>query len=168
MRHALVLSAVIWLAACGGDSDVLPATLDTVVAANAVVSNVIDGDTIDVEIDGRRTRVRLIGIDTPETKKPDTPVQCYGPEATAFTTTLLPTGTPVRLERDVEGRDAYGRLLAYVVRATDGLLVNLAIVEGGFARPFPFEPNTAHAAEISDAARRAADAHLGLWAACNG
>lgn len=156
------------LSACGDPTSPAAISTDTVVASNGVVVSVVDGDTIDVAIDGTRERVRLIGIDTPETKKPDTPVECFGPEATAFTTGLLPAGTPVRLERDVEGRDAYDRLLAYVVRATDGLFVNLALVERGFAVPFPFEPNTTHAGAFADAARSAEAASLGLWGECNG
>src|SRR5688572_18590708 len=101
--------------------------------ANAHVVRVVDGDTIDAEFDGRTERVRLIGIDTPETLRPDTPVECYGPEATATTTRLLPAGTPLVVVRDLEARDDYGRLLAYVYRAPDGLFVNLDLVEKGFA-----------------------------------
>lgn len=150
----------------GGDADLGPA--DTVLASNALVVGVVDGDTIDVVIEGRRERIRLIGIDTPETLKPETPVECYGPEASARTAALLPASTPVRLERDVEPRDAYGRLLAYVYRAADGLFINLQLVAGGFARPLPFEPNTAHAAAIASAASAARAQSLGLWAACSG
>ena len=170
MRRAvpcIVLSAFV-AAGCNGAAPPDAASASTVVESNAVVVAVVDGDTIDVSIDGATERVRLIGIDTPETKKPDTPVECFGPEATAFTAKLLPTATPVRLERDVEGRDAYDRLLAYVFRATDGLFVNLAIVESGYAVPLPFEPNTAHAAEFAAAARSADSAALGLWSHCNG
>ena len=97
-------------------------------------SSVTDGDTITVSVDGTKEKVRLIGIDTPETKKPDTPVQCFGPEATRSPTSLLPEGTPLHLERDVEARDKYGRLLAYVYRSDDGLFVNLEIVAKGYAR----------------------------------
>ena len=68
--------------------------------ANATVVRVVDGDTIDVTVDGTEERVRLIGIDTPETVKPNTPVECFGPEASAHTKELLPAGTPVYLERD--------------------------------------------------------------------
>src|SRR4051794_22491057 len=92
---------------------------------NATVVRVIDGDTIDVDFDGRTVRVRLIGIDTPETKKPNTPVQCYGPEASAFTKHALPEGTGVLIVRDLEARDDYGRLLGYVYRGSDGMFVNL-------------------------------------------
>jgi endonuclease YncB( thermonuclease family) len=136
---------------------------------SATVVHVIDGDTIDVEIGGRTERVRLIGIDTPETKKPNTPVQCYGPEATDFTTALLPVGTTVRIERDVVGRDDYGRLLGYVHVAADGrdTFVNLELVEQGYARPLTIEPNSTYARDFAAAARRAERADRGLWAACS-
>ena len=103
--------AIVVLGGCVADQT--PASPAT---ATATVVRVIDGDTIDVRIAGRDERVRLIGIDTPETVKPEAPVECYGPEASAFTKQLLPEGTPVRLERDVVGtvsrldRDAFGRL----------------------------------------------------------
>ncbi|MFM2183264.1 MAG: hypothetical protein RJB61_1558 [Actinomycetota bacterium] len=150
----------------GAATDPRPA--DTVLESNALVVGVVDGDTIDVIVEGRRERIRLIGIDTPETLKPDTPVECYGPEASARTDELLPASTPVRLERDIEPRDAFGRLLAYVYRAADGLFVNLHLVAAGFARPLPFEPNTAHAGAIASAAASARSQSLGLWAACSG
>jgi micrococcal nuclease len=126
---------------------------------------VVDGDTVDVRISGRTERVRLTGIDTPETKKPDAPVECFGPEATAFTAQLLPPGTPVRIERDVVGRDDYGRLLGYV-RLADGTFVNHEIVRQGFAVPLSIEPNSTYAAGFAAAARDAEADHLGLWAAC--
>src|SRR6476469_2975663 len=78
----------------------------------ATVTRVVDGDTIVVRIGGRDENVRVLGIDTPETHKPDTPVECYGPEASNRLVALLPAGTVVRLVRDVESRDRYGRLLA--------------------------------------------------------
>src|SRR3954451_24306016 len=103
---------VVLAGACGGGSaHSSTPTENRAPAANATIVRVIDGDTVDVTIGGRDEHVRLIGIDTPETKKPNTPIQCYGPEASAFTEELLPPGTPVRVERDVEARDDYGRLL---------------------------------------------------------
>ncbi|HEX4982963.1 MAG TPA: thermonuclease family protein [Ilumatobacteraceae bacterium] len=140
----------------------------SVAQANAVVEAVVDGDTIDVRIDGDEERVRLIGIDTPETKKPDTPVECFGPEATAFTQSLLAPGTPVRLERDVVGRDDYGRLLAYLYRASDGILVNYEIVRQGFARPLTIPPNDSYAEQFVQAARAAERDDAGLWSNCRG
>ena len=80
-----------------------------------------------VLIDGREERVRLIGIDTPETNPADV-IECFGPEATSYITALIPVGTPVRIERDVVNRDDYGRLLGYVYRAEDGVFVNYELV----------------------------------------
>lgn len=154
----LVLAAGL-LAACSPVASSAP-------AGEATVVSVVDGDTLVVRLAGAEERVRLIGIDTPETKKPDTPVQCFGPEASARTAALLPPGTAVRLVRDVEARDRYDRLLAYVYRVSDGLFVNLDLVVGGYARPLRFEPNTAHASEIAAAADTARRAPTGLWAAC--
>jgi micrococcal nuclease len=142
------------------------ATADRVTQANAVVELVVDGDTVDVTIDGDGERVRLIGIDTPETKRPDTPVECFGPEATAFTQSLLPPDTPVRLERDVVGRDDYGRILAYVYRVSDGILVNYEIIRQGYARPLTIPPNAAHAELFVEAARQAERDDAGLWSSC--
>ena len=165
MRFAATVgcACVFGIAACTGAA---PKT-----AGIALVIDVVDGDTIDVEIGGRTERVRLIGIDTPETKKPNSPVECYGPEASAFTTALLPPGTEVHLERDVVGRDDFGRLLAYVY-VTDAsgrstTHVNLEIAERGFARPLTIEPNSTHAREFTDAATRAERSGLGLWEACS-
>jgi micrococcal nuclease len=161
----LVAGLATGCASAAGTAPVAPAP--TVVAANAVVTGVVDGDTIDVRIEGRDERVRLIGIDTPETKRPDRPIECFGPEASAFTESVLPDGTAVRLERDVVGRDDYGRLLAYVHRASDGMFVNLEIVRRGFARPLEYPPNTTHAAAFLQAVRSAESDDVGLWAACS-
>jgi micrococcal nuclease len=135
-------------------------------ASNAVVVRVVDGDTVDVRIGHHRERIRLIGVNTPETVDPRKPVECFGPEASAHTKHLLPPGTPVLVERDAEPRDDYGRLLAYVHRATDGLFVNLDLAERGFAVPLRIEPNSGHADEFQAAADRAMRSGLGLWSAC--
>jgi micrococcal nuclease len=137
--------------------------------ANATVVRVVDGDTIRARLDGAgEERVRLIGIDTPETKDPRRPVQCFGREAAARTAALLPPGTRVRLERDVEPRDRYGRLLAYVWRASDGLFVNLSLARDGYALALTIPPNVAHADEIVAAVRAAREEGRGLWSACGG
>lgn len=142
------------------------APTSTTPGAPATVVHLDDGDTVDVRIDGRTERIRLIGIDTPETKKPNTPVQCYGPEASAFTASLVPEGTEVRLVRDAEPRDPYGRLLAYVYRASDGLFVNLELARLGYADALSIRPNTAHATEFAEAVGAARAQRLGLWGAC--
>jgi len=134
----------------------------------ATVVRVIDGDTIVVKVGDSEEHVRLIGIDTPETHKPGTPVECYGPEASDHLTELVPPGTTVRLERDRDTRDVYGRLLAYVYRANDGLFVELAMAKDGFAGPLAISPNTAHRAELDEAAAAARAARTGLWGACGG
>lgn len=140
--------------------------LATVVQPNAVVAAHVDGDTLKVRIDGVTETIRLIGIDTPETKKPGTPVECFGREASSHLAELLPKGTPVRLERDVEERDRYDRLLVYAYRATDGLFVNLAMVSDGYAAQLTIPPNVAHAEEFRQAASEARQAGRGLWGAC--
>jgi micrococcal nuclease len=130
------------------------------------VVRVVDGDTIVVRIGGHDENVRLIGIDTPETVDPDRPVMCFGPEASAETHRLLPDGTEIRLVRDVEARDAYGRLLAYVYNAADGTFVNLALARGGFADVLAIPPNTAHGDELRAAVIDAKEARRGLWGGC--
>lgn len=142
--------------------------------ANAVVAHVVDGDTIDVMIDGRDERVRLTGIDTPEIahpagrSRPANDAECFGDEATAYTESLLPVGTPVRLERDVVGRDDYGRILAYVYRVDDGIFVNYEIVRQGYAQPLTIPPNVTFSDLMVSAAREAEADDVGLWSACTG
>jgi micrococcal nuclease len=134
----------------------------------ASVTRIVDGDTIAVRIGGRTEKVRLLGIDTPESVKPRTPVQCFAHEASDRTHALVPPGTAVRLVRDVEARDRYGRLLAYVYRDHDGLFVNLALAQEGYAGPLTIPPNVAHADELVAAARAARQAGRGLWGRCGG
>jgi len=133
---------------------------------SATVKRVVDGDTIEIAIGGKTERVRMIGVDTPETKHPTKGVECYGPEASAYTEQLLPTGTALRVERDIEARDKYGRLLLYVYIADSNVFVNLDLVMNGYARPMVFEPNTAHKADFAQAATQAELRNVGLWQAC--
>ncbi len=156
------VAATLLAAACSGAS----APHGSAAAGIATVTHPVDGDTIEVRIGGAIERVRLIGIDTPESVARDRPVECYGVEAKERTAALLPPGTRVRLERDVEARDRYGRLLAYVTRVEDGLDVNLLLVEEGFAESRRFEPNVAHQAELDRAEDGARAARRGLWPAC--
>lgn len=133
---------------------------------DAQVVRVIDGDTIVVRIQGREESIRLLGIDTPESVDPRTPVECFGQEASRHTAALLPPGTDVRLVRDVEARDRYSRLLAYVYRADDGTFVNLELVRDGFAAVLTYPPNVTHADDFTAAAARARAKGLGRWSAC--
>jgi micrococcal nuclease len=176
MRRIVLCIAVLTTACRPGSAPTAASTVATstgaasagALAANATVVRIVDGDTIDVTVGSHRERVRLIGIDTPETKKPNTPVQCYGPEATKFTTSLLPAGSRLHLERDVVARDDYGRLLAYIYLASDGAFVNLEIIRQGYARPLTIPPNVAHTGQFVEAARAAAADNIGLWARCSG
>ena len=134
----------------------------------ARVERVVDGDTLRVRIAGRREAVRLIGIDTPESVRPGTPVECFAKEAARRLGELAPPGTRVRLERDVEARDRYGRLLAYAYRRHDGLFLNLALAHEGYAEVATYPPNVAHTADFRAAVADARAAGRGLWSACGG
>jgi micrococcal nuclease len=133
--------------------------------AAATVTRVVDGDTVHVDLDGTDETVRYIGIDTPESVKPGTPVQCYAEQASAANARLV-RGQDVRLRFDAERRDRFGRLLAYVYRADDGTLVNARLVRDGAARPLRIAPNTRFAARFSALAAEAKAAGRGLWKAC--
>ena len=130
----------------------------------AIVERVIDGDTI-VVVDGER--VRLIGIDTPETVKPATPVECFGREATRRMNELLPVGIEIVLVADVDTVDRYGRTLSYIYRVDDGLFVNAAMVREGFAFAYTVPPDVAHADEFAALQAGAQAANRGLWSACS-
>jgi micrococcal nuclease len=134
----------------------------------AIVTKVVDGDTVRVRMGGRTKdeRVRLIGVDTPETHGPRGLRECFGREAAMRTAALLPVGTEVRLVRDAEPRDRYGRLLAYVYRSSDDLFVNLVLAQEGYAAPLTMPPNVAHATEFVEAAAAARGADRGLWGRC--
>ena len=138
-------------------------------AARAEVLRVVDGDTVVVVFEGGRTEnVRLIGIDTPEKSGGHLPAECFGAEATAFASVLLPPGTPVLLTGGAEPRDVYDRLLAYVHRASDGLFVNMALAREGYAAALSIPPNTDYAEHFSAAVETARAESLGLWTACGG
>ena len=124
----------------------------------------LDGDTIIVDMNGTSETVRFIGIDTPETHKPNTPVQCYGPAAAAYTKQRI-GGSRVRLVADTltTNRDRYERLLRYVY-LSDGTLLNQELVAKGyaFAYAFPF----ARSQEFARSMEQAQASHVGLWGNC--
>jgi micrococcal nuclease len=130
---------------------------------DAVVTRVVDGDTIEARIGGEVEDVRLIGIDTPETVKPGAPVECFGPRASRFTHRLL-DGHTVRLVFGTERRDAYGRLLAYAYLGRG--FVNAALVRRGLARTLTIPPNDRFAPLLRRLELRAGRAGRGLWGAC--
>lgn len=126
----------------------------------AQVTDVIDGDTI--EIEGGQL-IRYIGIDTPETVHPDKPTECYGPEASRKNHELV-SGKTVRLERDIENRDQYGRLLRYVY--VDDLMINMELVKLGYAKAVLFPPNTRYTATFLQLEKEAEASRAGLWGEC--
>jgi micrococcal nuclease len=139
------------------------------------VVRVSDGDTLTVQLADRRERVRLIGVDSPElhaspkldrdaarSRRSRRDIQAEGARAQAFAEKRL-LGRTVALERDIQARDRYGRLLAYVW-LEDGTLFNLELVREGWARILTKPPNVRHAADLLDAQRDARDARRGLWA----
>ncbi|MEA2461498.1 MAG: micrococcal nuclease [Actinomycetota bacterium] len=147
---------------------------------SADVTRAVDGDTIVVQITGRTEgpgageaqvggeyRVRLIGIDTPESVKPNSPVECFGHEASAATKALL-EGRDVRLVKDVEETDQYDRLLRYVYFEDE--MANARLVANGYASVYTYPPNVRHADLFVQLEREAREGDRGLWSpdTCNG
>lgn len=132
----------------------------------ARVIRVVDGDTLIIDRGLGNERLRYIGIDTPESVKPDTPVAFMGKEASAANAALVEGATLV-LEKDVSDTDKYGRLLRYAWRR-DGerwLFVNLELVRQGYAQVVTYPPDVRWTETLRDAQRVARDAGLGLWGA---
>jgi micrococcal nuclease len=129
----------------------------------AMVTRVVDGDTAHVRYRGADVTIRFIGVDTPETVAPGQPVECYGPEASAFTTKEL-TAKPVHLEFDVDRIDPYGRTLAYIW--VHNRLFNETLVRDGYATVATYPPDTKYVQRFAAAQHDARDGNRGLWAAC--
>jgi micrococcal nuclease len=175
-----LVAAVAGLAGCsaddntGGSNQGLPDSLRTTplgegeaLQVRGTLERVVDGDTVVVDIGRDRMRVRLLGIDTPETVKPDAPVECFGPEASSRAKQLMPKGAAVRLQTDPghEREDDFGRLLAYIWVGGNPS-VNERLVSEGFATVFikgkPFTRARQFQARESDARAQG----LGLWGSC--
>lgn len=137
---------------------------------NYPVVKVVDGDTIDVRVDGKVQRVRLIGIDTPETVDPRKPIQCFGKEASEHAKTIL-SGISVSLESDTSqgNTDKYNRLLRYV-RLPDGTNFNEKMVKEGYAHEYTYSLPYKYIDEFKVAETTARNGSLGLWAdnTCSG
>jgi micrococcal nuclease len=170
LRTPLFIAAVliaVSLSRCGIDRG---GSVEPAGPVQARVTRVVDGDTIDVSIDGDDDTVRYIGIDTPETVKPGTPVQCGGPRAHEVNERLV-GGRTVTLRFDAERRDVYGRLLAYVYLppARPGrrpLFVNAELARRGLARTLTIPPNDSFAPLFARLADRAGVRGRGLWGSC--
>jgi micrococcal nuclease len=132
----------------------------------ASVERVVDGDTVIALRRGERVRVRLIGVDAPESVRPDHPVECWGRQASRVLTRLLPVGARVRAAyQDGGRRDAYGRDL-WDVWLPDGRFVQGALVRRGAAEAVAYRPQVEHAAFLDRVEARARDRGAGLWGAC--
>lgn len=152
----------------GGESSSSRGGLQAAAGAtlSARVIRVVDGDTVKVSASGGEDTVRYIGIDTPESVKPDTPVRCYGKEASARNGQLV-DGRAVRLVVGAEARDRYGRLLAYVYPAGSATSVNETLAAEGYARTLTIPPNDRYEALFAARVRAARSARRGLWGACH-
>ncbi|MCV0403565.1 MAG: thermonuclease family protein [Chloroflexi bacterium] len=138
---------------------------------SAVVVRIADGDTITVEIDGRRERVRYVGVDAPEVANAErgSPAEC-GADAATDANRALVEGVELTLERDATDRDRFGRLLRHVWVAPDGewLHVGEALVVDGWVEARSFPPDTLHDARLDRAERTARAERAGIWGACAG
>ena len=185
MRRLLLLACLL-VAGCSQHRVVLTQQAPATFAGEpggyevAVVIDVVDGDTIEVEIVdrvdgpgagttqvGQSYDVRLTGIDTPESVDPRRPIECFGREASAAAGALL-EGAEVRLVKDVENVDRFGRLLRYVYVGDE--MANARLVVNGYATAFTYPPNVRHSTLFVELERAARDGDRGLWApdACGG
>lgn len=140
-------------------------TTDTHDPNHYKVTRFVDGDTIVIDLNGKQEAVRMIGVDTPETHAPNTPVQCYGPAASAYTKNLIGE-QKVRLEKDPanDNRDRYGRLLRYVY-LQDGRLIAKELIGNGYGFAYTVFSFTKEA-EFVAAETQADEADRGLWGNC--
>lgn len=177
----MAVTLALTLVGCGGHQVLLteqaPATYADEPAGyeQATVVRVVDGDTLVVTVEGRtegpgagtaptgpEQRVRLIGIDTPESVRPGTPVECFGREASSAAKALL-EGQTVRLVKDVEEADRYDRLLRYVYVGEE--MANARLVVNGYATAYTYPPNIRHSNLFVQLEREARNNSRGLWAA---
>lgn len=176
-RHPVSALAALVVAGCalvsGGPPHAAPVVDPGVVETPAVpagaflarVVRVVDGDTFLALVGGvrRPVRVRVIGVDTPETVRPDEPVACYGPQASAFTKHLLRRGAVIRVAHEGGGdTDRYGRQL-WDVWLPDGRFLESVLVASGAARAYPYPPQTDHATLLAALETQARAAQKGLW-----
>lgn len=163
---ALLLSYGLFVAQQHGWPADLSGKLATNQPGTYAIAHFVDGDTIAVAMNGQTEKVRLIGVDTPETHKPNTPVQCYGPAAAAYTKTRIGRQR-VRLVADSlsTDRDRYGRLLRYVY-LPDGTNLDEALIQNGYGFYYPYFPFTKSSRFAADE-QAAVTTHKGLWANCH-
>jgi micrococcal nuclease len=136
---------------------------ETPVRKTYKVANVVDGDTIDIDMDGKTQRIRLIGVNTPETVHPEKAVECFGEEASKYTKSKL-TGKEVEIETDdsQDKYDKYNRLLAYVF--LDGENFNEALIKNGYAYEYTYNVPYKYQKAFKEAQKYAEENNVGLWA----
>ena len=151
-------------AGCGGDGTGAPAAAPAV----ARVLRVVDGDTVILRLDGDDRRVRLLGVDAPESVTPDRPVECWGPQAAAAARRLMPKGATVAVATDPSqgAEDRFGRLLAEVTVGDAPGTVNVELVREGAAEVFRGDGRGRLQPALRAAEREARDAGRGLWGSC--
>lgn len=128
----------------------------------ATVSRVVDGDTINIKVNGKEETVRLLLVDTPETVHPSKPVQPFGPEASKLAKETLTPGKQVEIEIDISERDKYGRFLCYLY--IDGKMFNELLLEKGLARvAYVYAPNTRYVDQFYNVQKQAQAKEIGIW-----
>lgn len=142
--------------------------VDQRVMTQGVVKKVVDGDTIELETG---EKVRYVGIDTPETKHPKKPVQCFGREASQKNKELV-EGKVILMEKDISDTDRYGRQLRYIYlpnpeASDEAIFVNEYLVEQGYALLLTYPPDVKYDTLLRDAEKRAREGKKGLWGACD-
>ena len=177
LAPAILAAAAVLLLACqpSGDSLTAGAASRSGESTAVRVDRVVDGDTLVVRLtDGRRRRVRLIGIDTPETKRPGAQVECGGPQASALMARLALKGQGRRAsgrdvvlvaDRSQDSQDRYGRTLAYVDRA-DRRDIGRALIEAGWAQSVAFDGRFARQSQYDAAESAARRDKRGIWGLC--
>ena len=150
----LLLFILVLLTSC---SSTLPDNLH-----EATFVRVVDGDTLIANIDGKEEYVRLILVDTPETKHPKQPVQPFGPEASAFMEHTYKPSDTIQLEYGPEKRDIYDRILAYVY-TEDGDMFNKLLLKKGLARVAVYPPNDKYVDEFRKLEQKAKKQKIGIW-----
>ncbi len=169
MRPALLIVAALLLAtAAGCATRDEPAPPAQGAARGATVVRVVDGDTLIARVDGADERVRLLGVDAPESVTPERAVECFGPQAGREAARLLPRGAAITLVGDpTQGRrDRFGRLLAEVTVNGQATTVNERLIAGGYAEVFRGDGRARLLPALRRAQSSARAARRGLWDAC--
>ncbi len=156
-------------AVLGDKSEILiPESTQSAIQTKFLVTKVVDGDTFEIDAGGEKLKVRLIGIDTPETVDPRRPVGCFGKSASEETKRLI-EGRQIILTKDISETDKYDRLLRYAfLPLSDGqnLFINDYLVRQGFANSYDYPPDVKYSSRFAQAEKEARENLRGLWSEC--